>query len=256
MLIAEFSHRIELASTLQELAEVADEFIEVRKEFEQLGLIRAPKRGDEEVRNAVKGAITDQLSGAREILFDVGWDVAHEGIDAAIMEGLKKVTWEIAKEYLEKEYGKFSREAAVAIKDRSLKGVLYAAGAAAEALAKSFSDRDGFLRETFLRMRRNGLVLDKKLENQLSKLFATQLKRFADWITGTAKLLSAPVAVFVKVFFTSSMVVDNAGELYLGFKETQEHLATRLQELAPSVPSTNISIEPLQPLPNSPKLMP
>jgi hypothetical protein len=234
MIVGEFDARIRSARDLQELVQVASDLADVRSTFERQGVIRKPEDGDADVKEAVKSAITDQLGVLEKIIFSSAWTLYEKGVDDAIKEGFKVALWEVMKEIIEAWLGKLAKEVASAIKEREIKGVVKAAGAAAEALLKSLTDRDGLLRETIRIMRRNGLIVDKSIEYSLRRLLIDGLKEVGSALEAIVTLLRSPVIIVLKIFFTPSKVVDGSGELYLAFRSLSSQLASRLQEFQPS----------------------
>jgi hypothetical protein len=241
-LLYEFDHRIAAADTLEKLAQVAADLVATRKALEKAGAITKPTPGDKAVQDAVREAITDQLGTLQKIIVNGIWDgVANEDVPEGALAAFKTAFWEAAKQTIEAKWGTFAKDAAAAIKSHRPKDVLKAGADAAAALAKSFSDQDGLMREALKALRKNGVV-DKKLEYNLRKLLEKKLIRVADSISAIAKLFSAPVYIFFKVLLTSSRTATDAEENYMGFEDLNDRLQKRYQELLPPLPDFDASL--------------
>jgi hypothetical protein len=237
-LIDRFDHRITTARTLEQLAAIAAEIAQTRKALERSGMIVKPVPGDKAVRDAVRESITDQLGVLEKIIFAGAWEGATEmDLSAGVLAAFKKACWEAAKAEIEERWGKFAKDAAEAAKSHRPKDILKAGADAGAALAKSFSDKDGFMRKVLKIMRKEGIFIDeKKMEYGLRKLLEKKLASLSEGISTIAKIFTNPVYVFFKVLLTPSRVASDAEEDYSAFDDLTRRLQNRYEQLAPPLP--------------------
>jgi DNA polymerase I-like protein with 3'-5' exonuclease and polymerase domains len=244
-LLNQFNHRIAAADTLEELAQVAADLAAARKALEQAGVIRKPVAGDKEVRDAVRESITDQVGTLEKIIINGIWEgVTKEDVPEGIIAAFKSAFWEATKATLEDKWGAFAKDAAAAVKSHRPKDILKAGADAAAALAKSFSDKDGLMRQALKTMRKNGIFVDKQMEFKLRKLLEKKLGSLAGNISAIGKIFASPVYVFFKVLLTSSRVATDAEENYISFEILNDRLALRYQQLLPDLPFDPMQIQP------------
>jgi hypothetical protein len=215
---------------------VAADIEVARKGLEKEGLIKKPTPGDKEVWEAVKDAVTQPLGVLEKIIVDGVWEGAsEEEVPAGVFAAFKAALWEAVEHVIDERWGAFAKEAAVAIKERNPRAILRAGAEAAVALAKSFADKDGLMRQALKHMPG---TMDKKLEYRLRMLLEKKLTHLADGVSAVAKLLDSPVYIFLKLTFTSSRVESDAEDNYLVFGGLTSRLQRRFEELRPPLPYT------------------
>jgi hypothetical protein len=230
----QFYGRIAAAGTLEQLARVAADIEAARKRLEKEGLIQKPTPGDKEVWEALKDIVTQPLGVLEKIIVDGIWEGAEEeDVPAGVFAAFKAALWEAVEHMIDERWGAFAKEAAAAIKERNPRAVLRAGAEAAVALAKSFADKDGLMRQALKHM--PGTV-DKKVEYRLRKLLEKKLTHLADGISVVAKLIESPVYIFLKLTFTPSRVASDAEDNYFAFGDLRSRLQRRFEELRPPLP--------------------
>jgi hypothetical protein len=228
-LASEFYRRIELATTHNDLARIAADVGEVRRHYEQQGLIRKPPGGDDDVKKLIKEEVGGQLKFLWSLLFSAAWEAADKDIEDGVREAAKKALWDVCKQIIEDRYGAFVLAVVKACKSRDLKGLLKASEEAVKGLAQSFSEPDGIMREVLKRMGKSG-VLDKTQQYAVRRFLERHLTSFAKSVSSLAKLTASPF-VFIRITLTPSTTVDDAGERYYLFKGLGERISAKAQEL-------------------------
>jgi hypothetical protein len=233
LLIHELHVRIRNARSIEELARIGADLGDCVRRLEHSGRIKRPKNGDAEVREAVKNAIEDQLSVMRQIIFETAWTSADQGIDEGIKTAFLSSLWEVTKEVVEDRLGSFMKKAAEAAKSGRPGDILKAAAEASKGLAESLRSHDGLLRKVVDKMARKGLKVDDRMRYQLRRWLIERLEKAADGMKTVVTLLSGPLVIFVRVFFTPTRVPDDREELYLTLMSLARQIEGRVREIVP-----------------------
>ncbi len=251
---SELQARIRSARSLEELLQVAAALATARSTLEKQGLIRKPESGDKAVKEAVKSAVSDfaQLGFLRDLVFSSAWELADEGIGAAIVAGAKQAMWEAFDHLIKEKAGAVTSEIVKLCKEGDLKGVVKIFKAAIEALQESLLDREGFVKRTLDIMERNGVIVDKATKYRLKRFLSAKLDAVARGFASIPKLLVRSIIAF-DIFFTHSRIVDGPGELYYAFDVLREQLETRSREFWPEA-MKNTSFDRLRKETNGPLL--
>jgi hypothetical protein len=215
--------RIDLTTRLEELLSLAGELECARKRY-RIDARYAPKPGDAEVKKIVMDSLLEPLSTVQKFVVET-LVAAVTDEEEEMVEAMKHFLWHYVKEALESIFGEFAAKLSDAIKSRSLKKMLEAAAAAAEAVKAKLGNRESIVRQAIREMKGRGLVAN---ESKVRKLIERWTSKFAERVSAVVKLLSSPIVIAVRVFFTPTATVDTKGELYTVFQEAEERLYRKL----------------------------